>query len=208
MTKNRTLKLRFVHRSNLMANSIARVTLVLALLGATPALAQQQGNFPTAPLERGSVISPVLTIDSERVYTESAYGKRIASDHEERLVELGAENRKIEAELASEELEITARRAAMTPEAFRELANAFDAKVQKIKQTQVSKEIALTGQLEKARDDFWASAAPVLERLMRDADAAVILERRSVFVSVSVVEITEDAIQLFDQTLGDGTDKE
>lgn len=191
-----------------MTNGFAQVAVVLALMGAAPALAQQQGTFPTAPLERGSVISPVLTIDSERVYSESAYGKRIVADHEERLTKLGVENRRIEAELATEELEITAKRATVTPEAFRELANAFDDKVQNIKQTQIAKELALASDLEKAREEFWISAAPVLERLMRDSDAAVILERRSIFVSVSAVEITNDAIQLFDQTLGDGTGAE
>ena len=40
----------------------------------------------------------------------------------------------------------------------------------------------------------------------RLAVAAVILERRSVFVSASAIEITDDAIALLDETLGSGAD--
>ena len=39
---------------------------------------------------------------------------------------------------------------------------------------------------------------------MREAGAAVILERRSVFASASVIEITDEAITLLDSTLGTG----
>ena len=39
---------------------------------------------------------------------------------------------------------------------------------------------------------------------MREAGAAVILERRSVFVSLNAIDITADAIALLDETLGSG----
>ena len=57
----------------------ALIPLVMMLAGATPGLAQQapvaepQTNTP-APA-RGGVISPVLTIDSERLFRDSAFGQ-------------------------------------------------------------------------------------------------------------------------------------
>ena len=39
---------------------------------------------------------------------------------------------------------------------------------------------------------------------MRNSDAAVILERRRVFVSSSVIEVTDEAIALLDEAIGTG----
>lgn len=177
---------------------------VLILSGVGPVFAQQQGGAELAPLQRGSVISPILTIDSDRVFNESAFGKRVAQEVEEKGAALVAENSRIQQDLETEERDLTAKRATMDPAEFRVLADAFDKKVQEIRQAQAQKGRALNELLDKERDVFLSAAAPVLERLMRDAGAAVILERRSVFVSAAAIEITDDAIDLLDDTLGAG----
>lgn len=168
---------------------------------AVPAVAQQAAPQATV---RGSVLSPVLTIDSERLFLESAFGRRVAAEIEQRGSELAAENRRIEEDLEAEEQELTALRPTMEADAFRALADAFDQNVQRIRQEQAGKGRALNSLLDQEREVFMGAAAPVLERLMREAGAAVILERRSVFVSNSAIEITDDAISLLDETLGSG----
>ena len=177
------------------------LALITALVSAAPVFAQQTG-----PGVRGSIISPILTIDSERLFLESAFGKRVAAEIEAMGAELTAENRQIEADLEAEERELTEMRATMEPEVFRELADAFDAKVQQTRVAQSAKGRALNDLLDEEREVFLTAAAPVLEQLMRQSDAAVILERRSVFVSASAIEITDDAIALLDETLGSGAD--
>ncbi|MFC6638013.1 OmpH family outer membrane protein [Sulfitobacter sp. JBTF-M27] len=177
----------------------------LTLAGWSAPVGAQQSDSG-AGLGRGTVISPVLTIDSERLFLESAFGRRVAEEIEAQGAELAKENRRIEADLEAEERELTDMRATMSPEDFRELADAFDQKVQQIRQAQTAKGRALNDLLDQEREVFLTAAAPVLERLMRDADAAVILERRSVFVSANAIEITEDAIELLDETLGSGSD--
>ncbi|WP_037970053.1 OmpH family outer membrane protein [Sulfitobacter noctilucicola] len=155
-------------------------------------------------LERGSIVSAVLTIDSERLFLESAFGQRVAAEVEEQGEQIATENRRIEAELEAEEKRLTDLRATMAPEEFRALANEFDEKVQRTRTAQAAKGRALNELLEKEREVFLAAAAPVMERLMSDAGATVILEQRSVFVSASAIEITDDAIALLDETLGSG----
>jgi Skp family chaperone for outer membrane proteins len=51
---------------------------------------------------------------------------------------------------------------------------------------------------------FLAAAGPVLEQMMREAGAAVILERRSVFVSANAIDITDEAIERLDASVGSG----
>ena len=184
-----------------MSGTRALVILVVALLGAAPLFAQDQSNRAPA---RGTVISPILTIDSDRVFQESAFGLRVAQEIEVEGAKLAAENDLIAAELEAEEKALTERRPNLGADEFRVLADAFDKKVQQIRQEQAAKGRAFNELLESEREVFLKAAAPVLERLMRDAGAAVILDRRTVFVSASAVEITDDAIALLNETLGAG----
>lgn len=147
---------------------------------------------------------PVLTIDSERLFLNSDFGKRVAREIEARGNELVAENRKIEMELADAEQDLTDRRATMTPEAFRPLADAFDTRVQETRQAQAAKSRALNVQLEQEREVFLSTAGPVLEELMRDVGASVVLERRNVFMSTNSTDITAAAIIQLNAKLGDG----
>jgi Skp family chaperone for outer membrane proteins len=175
---------------------------VLALLGATPVFAQQPTT--TDLLERGSVISPVLTIDSDRAYAESAFGMRVAAEVAEEGLKLDAENKRIQAELEAEEQELTDLRTTLIADEFRLLADAFDAKVQTTRAERTSKARMLNTQFSKQQEVFLNAAGPVLEQLMLEAGAAVILERRSVYVSLNVIDITDEAIALLDETLGSG----
>ncbi|UOA31616.1 hypothetical protein DSM110093_01387 [Sulfitobacter sp. DSM 110093] len=186
----------------------AFIPFVMMLAGVTPGQAQQapapetQQNAASGNAQ--GVISPVLTIDSERLFRDSAFGSRVSREIEAQSEQLATENREIEAELEAEERELTEKRTQMTPAAFRVLADAFDEKVQRTRAEQASKNRALSEALDLERDRFLAAAAPVMEQLMRNSDAAVILERRRVFVSSSAIEVTDQAISLLDETIGDG----
>lgn len=146
----------------------------------------------------------ILTIEADRLFSQSAFGTRIANEIEAESAVLAAENRKIQAELAAEEKDLTARRPDMEPDAFRALADAFDEKVQTIRHTQDAKARALAQKADKARVEFLRAARPVLEALMRDSGAGVILERGSVFLSANATDITDLAITRVDAAIGDG----
>ena len=180
------------------------IALLVAQIGQTGSAIAQQTTTLDQSLGRGSIVSPILTIDSERLFLESAFGQRVAKEVEAKGAELAAENRQIETDLEAEERKLTDIRATMAAEEFRALANAFDEKVQRTRAAQAAKGRALNALLEEEREVFLNAAAPVLEQLMREADAAVILERRSVFISDTGIEVTDDAIDLLNETLGSG----
>lgn len=188
-----------------LARSVAFVLALIgpAQIGSGQAVQAQQAGGD-AGLDRGSIVSAVLTIDSDRLFLDSDFGKRVVAEVEAKGAVLATENRKIEADLEAEEKRLTTVRATMSPEEFRTLANEFDEKVQQTRQVQATKGRALNALLDQEREVFERAAAPVLERLMRSADAAVILDLRAVFVSASAIEITDDAISLLNETLGSG----
>ncbi len=180
------------------ATSCVRALIVLLLvlcLPASPGWAQQLG-LPQ---------SAILTISTDRMFSGSAFGLRIASEIEAESAVLAAENRKIEAELTVEEKDLTRRRPTMDPTAFRALADSFDKKVQATRKAQGAKTRTLQQIGDGARVKFLQAARPVLEALMRDAGAGVILERSNVFLSANATDITDLAIARIDAAIGDGT---
>lgn len=150
--------------------------------------------------------SPILTLDQERLYQETLWGKRAAERIEAASADLSAENRQIEAELTAEEKALTEQRATMEPEAFRAAADAFDAKVIEIRQRQDAK-VRLIGQMQDAeRQTFFTAAFPVIEEAVRSRGAVAVLDSRAIFLAADAIDITDDLIAEIDAALGEGTD--
>ena len=178
----------------------ALAVLAAMLLAAVPVSAVAQ----TTPATPTVQPSPVLTLDQDRLFQASAYGQRVAHDIDAAAAALTMENREIEAQLATEEKDLTTRRAAMTAAEFRPLADAFDAKVVAIRAAQEEKLVALNGRRDLERQAFYRAAAPVLGDLVRDAGAVAILDARAVFLSADRIDVTDEAIALVDRLLGAG----
>ena len=179
-----------------MRAALTWVLTSLVLLAAAPVVAQDQ----LAPA------SGIVTFDSDQLFFESDFGKRVISEIEVQGSELVAENRRLEAELERAEQDLTDRRDSMTPEEFRPLADAFDARVQASRQEQAAKSRALNTQLSQEREVFLRVATPILRTLMGEAGAAVVLEKRTIFYSSPSSDITMAAINLLNVRLGNGRD--
>ncbi len=148
--------------------------------------------------------SGVLTISSERLFSESQFGQRIFREIEEESAELAEENEKIVAELSQEEQDLTEQRATLPPEEFTPLADAFDLKVQSHRESQRAKLDDLARRSEVARAAFFELAQPHLIDLLRESGASMIIERSSVFLSADRTDITDFAISRIDAAIGDG----
>ncbi|GGG58707.1 molecular chaperone Skp [Salipiger pallidus] len=166
---------------------------------AVPATAQQE------LLQQGATVSPILTVDFDRMFSESAYGEAVTAALEERGAAIAAENRRIEAELTAEERALTEKRRTMEQADFRELANAFDEKVQELRREQDAKARALGNASESRRRLFLATVEPVIGQIMRESGALVVLDKRQVLMSVDAVDITDTAIDHVDAAVEDGS---
>ncbi len=154
------------------------------------------------PIARGE--SSVVTLDQERVYTGSLFGQRVAAELAATSRALASENRRIEAELTAEEKELTDRRASLTTEEFRPLAEAFDARVVGLRQSQDEKARALQRRDEAERQAFLRAALPILRDLIRDLGAVAILDSRAVLFADQRIDITDRAIARIDAGIGLG----
>ena len=147
---------------------------------------------------------PVLIIDSERVFFETTYGRRITEELAAQAEVLQAENDEIVAQLTQEERSLTLRRPEMTLEEFRAEAEAFDTKVQEVRRVRDAKNVDLQVANAEARAQFEERVQGIVANIMLERGAALVLEQRNVVLSVRAANITDDAIARIDRELGDG----
>lgn len=148
----------------------------------------------------------ILVLNQDALYAQSAFGQRVQRDLEQAGEALAAENRRIEAQLTAEELDLTEQRATMTPDAFRVLADEFDRRVGDIRNAQDAKAQTLSTQADAARQRFFELAFPILLELVQQRGAAVIVDSRSVLLSSENVDITAEALREVNARLGQGQD--
>lgn len=179
------------------------------LLGTASGVAWAQSKpfspvIPHGGAQFGVPLSGVLTLRSDVMFNQSAFGRRVAQEIDAEGAVLTAENRRIEAELRAEEQELTERRKSMAPDDFRRLADAFDQKVQDIRRVQDAKLEDINRIGEEARREFLTVSLPILQEIMREAGAGAILEKSSVLLSADSADVTQLAVQRVDAILGDG----
>ena len=148
--------------------------------------------------------SPILTVDDERLFTDSRFGKAILAARDADAAELIAENRKIEADLEAEEKSLTEQRQKMTKAEFAPLSEAFNAKVEGIRKAQDAKSQDLSLRFDDQRRRFSEAAVPVLGQVMSERGALAIVSKRAILIGVDNVDITTEAIARLDAALGDG----
>ncbi|MEO1238932.1 MAG: OmpH family outer membrane protein [Pseudomonadota bacterium] len=162
--------------------------------------------WPLAGAGQGDVAqSQVLVIDQERLFSESQLGAAALSEIEAAALELAAENRRIEAELLAEEQALTDERATTPPAEFADLADAFDAKVRRLRDEQDTKSRALSRAREEAQQAFFGEVGGILSAIARERGAVVMLERRQVFLSIDLIDVTDEAIDRINAALSSDT---
>lgn len=159
--------------------------------------------FPASAQE---IRPQVLIIDSDRLYLESDYGRRVAADLAAQAEEIQAENDRIVESLTLEERSLTLRRPEMTPEAFREESEAFDAKVQDVRRERDAKNLEFQVANAEARAEFEERVQGILANIMLERGAVLVMEQRTVLLSIRAANITDEAIARVNAELGDGTD--
>ena len=146
------------------------------------------------PLAAQQDVSPVLTIDQDRLFSETVLGAEARAEIERQAQDLATENARIESELIAEEGELTEQRATMDPVAFRQLADEFDQRVQTIRAEQDEKVRQLGRLRDEARAEFFNEIGTILSEIVREKGALVVLDRRQVILSADRIDITDEAI--------------
>lgn len=148
--------------------------------------------------------APILSLDDERLFSGSAFGKAVIARQDAETRRLIDENRRIEAALEVEEKDLTARRAAMPRAEFAPLSEAFNAKVEGIRNAQDAKTRDLQRRFDEDRQRFLEAVRPILADVMAMRGAVAIIDSRAVLVGFENIDITDEAIERLDVALEEG----
>jgi len=181
--------------------AVRQLALGLLPLAALAGPAAAQTGNPFLSLGVGP---PVVTLDQERLFADSAFGRRVTGAVEEAVRNLAAENRSLEETLAAEERALTELRATLPPDEFRALADAFDARVEGIRARQESRSRAIADYRDAERQRFFELALPVLAQAVAEAGAVAVLDTRAIVLALDDIDITDRVLARLDTTLGDG----
>lgn len=152
----------------------------------------------------GIVQSRILVLDPGELFERSKLGQAMAAEIQAQREALITRNRDLETQLEAEEQTLTEMRDSRSPEEFRDMADAFDEKVQQIRRESDARVRQLERNRERAPVDFMRRVEPVLVALMREAGGLVVLDRRNVLLQADVIDITDIAVERIDAELGDG----
>ena len=181
-----------------MKTGRAILAAALFCLGSAPSLAVSQ--------DVGIVQSGILVVDPERLFEDSDLGRKMLSAHQAEREALAAENQTLAAELEAEEQRLTDIRADTSPEEFRDLADAFDERVQQIRADSERRVRDLERKRERMPVEFLNQVDQIILDIMRASGGVVLLDQRSVILRAEAVDITDRAIARINEEFGDGAD--
>lgn len=169
---------------------------------------------PTAPLPSSTITTPgtaeqalnapILTLDQDVLYLSSDWGKRAQAQLEAEGDVITAENERLTELLSSEETRLTEQRATLPPAEFRKLAESFDQRATDVRRERAQAVQLLNAWAEADRGAFFRAALPMMGEIMQDHGAVAVLDRRTLFVSLDAIDVTQDLIAQLNQELGDG----
>lgn len=174
-----------------------------ALVIAATTLAAGAQDAPPAPVV-AAIASPILTLDRDRLFAETLFGKAVDARFKADSDALIAENLRLEKALEAEERDLTDRRATLPAAQFQGLARDFDAKAEQIRSAQEAKSRAIAMKREAEQQRFLEAAIPVLGDLMRDSGAVAIFDKNMIILSLRGIDVTDRAIARIDAVLGTG----
>lgn len=158
--------------------------------------------IPAADMTEGQ--AAVLTLDQDLLYLSSAWGRRAQARLEAEGEIIAAENERLTQLLSAEEARLTGQRAALPAAEFRRMAENFDLRATEVRRERAQAVQALNAWAEADRSAFFRAALPVMGQVMQDRGAVAVLDRRTVFVSLDAIDVTDDLVAAVDRRLGDG----
>jgi len=144
----------------------------------------------------------IATLDQERLFRSSLFGQRVLKEVSDKSDILLEQELLLQSKLETEESLLTVERKKITTEKFKNLASAFDQKVQKIRAETTENRMKLGEYSESERNRFFKIILPVLVQLSDEFGITTLLDHRMAILSLK--DITDAVIERVDKIIGDG----
>lgn len=168
--------------------------LALLMLPPVPAGAQD-GEAPAGDADPRPTI---LIVKMEHLLTESAAARSIALQMERLRAALREKTRAAETAIREAERTLAAAKADMDPETFRARVAEFETSVEAARRDAQARARRLQGAQTTAVERLRATLTPILVAVMREREAAVMLDESQVLLSASGLDVTAEVMDRLD----------
>ncbi len=141
---------------------------------------------------------PILVVDMNRIQRDSAVGRSVREQVEGFRKKMRDKYESARAGLRRDEAELTRLRQTLPRAEFDARVSKFEARVRDFKRDQAADNAKINQFLATANEIVRKRIEPILQKLMRERGAPVILHRHSVVAAVNALDVTEEAIALLD----------
>lgn len=142
---------------------------------------------------------PILIVDRERALGESEPAASLGEQERQARSALKKELDKLRADLEAEEAKIAAMREIAPKDVFEARVRAFDIRVRDARRESQEKGEALQARFVAARRDLAAALEPVLQEILDETGAALIVDARTVLAARSGADVTKEVIRRFNE---------
>ena len=163
--------------------------LVLTLLISNVSANENYPNTSIAIVDLNLILS-----DSKAAKNATKQFEKIQKDTEDEI--LVSDKKMLE-----ERNKLIEQQSVIAPEAFELKAKDYEKKLQNYQAEKQNKLRKLEGVLQKARNEILESVKPILEELSKELGVTVILEKNSVLLSATNMDITENVIKKLNKEL-------
>lgn len=143
----------------------------------------------------------IAIVDLNQILSESKAAKSATKQFEEIQKETESDIIDSDKKMLEERNKLLEQQTVIAPEAFEIKAKDYEKKLQNYQSEKQNKLRALEGVLQKARNEILENVKPILEDLSKELGVTVILEKNSVLLSATNMDITENVIKTLNKEL-------
>jgi Skp family chaperone for outer membrane proteins len=185
---------------------LAPVAPVGPTAGATQAAAAPAAQRPavsTAPAaaENGAAVPRVIVIDRNFIMQRSAAGKDMLAQTQSLSKAAEAQFKKEEEALTTEASQLQQQMAILAVDVRAQKEKDFVAKQQAFQARVQSRQAEIQAGFNKAARQLEMALEPILQAIMRERGANMVLDRQSVIIATADIDITPTAVQRLDKVL-------
>jgi Skp family chaperone for outer membrane proteins len=143
----------------------------------------------------------IAIVDLNLILSDSKAAKAATKDFEK--IQKDTESEIVESDklMLEERNKLIEQQSVIAPEAFELKAQDYEKKLQNYQAEKQNKLRKLEGVLQKARNEILESVKPILEELTKELGVTVILEKNSVLLSATNMDITDQVIKKLNKKL-------
>ena len=184
-------KISLITRTILVAGSL--------FLGATALDAAYAA--PPPPPPGGAPVAKILMVDLRRVLAGSKVGRDIQQQMEGQKQKATNELNGEGAALEREKAQLQQQAAILAPDVRARRIKDFDTRAQGFQKKVQQRSMLIQGGFIKAQQQIEAALGPILQGIMRERGATILLDRTAVLLAPNAIDVTGDVIQRLDMKM-------